>query len=70
MPVYIFKNKDELIWIAIIAAVALVLQSLEGGAIPTDWTKWAIAIAVGVLRAVLGKMVEVTTPTTKGAYDG
>lgn len=58
MPTYVFKTKDELIWFVMITTLVLVTDSLATGRLPTDWSDWAIAITIGVFRALVGKMVE------------
>lgn len=58
MPTYVFKTKDELVWFVLTTALVLVTDSLATGKLPTDWSDWAVAIIIGIFRALVGKMIE------------
>lgn len=55
---YVFKPGPEVVWAFIVAVVAVLAEATQG-AMPTDYRTWAVAVAAGLVRAVLGIILHV-----------
>lgn len=65
MPSYSFKLTPELAWGILVAVVAVLSTAVvtQGAVPPTDWRAWAIGVAAGVIRALVGGVFAVTDKT-------
>ncbi|MSQ61333.1 MAG: hypothetical protein EXR43_01965 [Dehalococcoidia bacterium] len=56
---YEFKQRDELVWAALVAAVVAVLQVVAAfdPAKISDWRLWAASLGAGALRAAAGALL-------------
>lgn len=59
---YNFKVTPELIWAVVVTMVGVIATAIatQGAVAPTDWQAWAIALAAGVARAVVGLLLDKT----------
>lgn len=57
---YNFKPTPELMWTVVVTVVGVVATAVatQGALPPTDWRTWAIAVAAGVARAVIGVVLD------------
>lgn len=62
MPSYNFKVTPELVWAVVVTVVGVLATTIatQGAVAPTDWQAWAIALAAGVVRAVVGLLLDNT----------
>lgn len=62
---YDFKLTPELIWAVVVTIVGVLATALatQGAVAPTDWQAWAIALAAGVVRAVVGLLLDKSNVT-------
>lgn len=62
VPSYNFKVTPELIWAVAVTVVSVLATAIatQGAVAPTDWRAWAIALAAGVVRAVVGLLLDKT----------
>lgn len=59
---YTFKLGPELVWAAIVTIVGVLAAAVQGGP-PTDIKTWAIALAAGIVRALLGLIISGVSPS-------
>lgn len=64
---YIFKPGPELVWAIVVTVVAVLAQSVGTGTMPTDLKAWAISVAVGIARALLGLILSAMGPNDAAA---
>lgn len=59
---YSFKPTPELIWAVVVTVVGILATAVatQGDVPPTDWRAWAIALSVGVIRAIVGLLLDKT----------
>lgn len=57
---YNFKLTPELIWAVVVTLVGVIstVVANQGTTPPTDWKVWAAALAAGVLRAIVGLILD------------
>lgn len=61
---YNFKPTPELVWAMVVTVTGVVATAVttQGEVGPTDWQAWAIGLATGVLRAVVGLILDKAKP--------
>lgn len=59
---YVFKPTPELVWAVIVTVVGVLAATVatQGALAPTDWQAWVIALASGLVRAVVGLLLDKT----------
>lgn len=63
---YNFKLTPELIWsivVTVVGGIAIAVAT-QGTVAPTDWKIWLAATAAGILRAVVGLLLDKTNVGT------
>lgn len=65
---YNFKPTPELIWSIIVTVVGGIATAVatQGDVAPTDWRVWAAATVAGILRAVVGLLLDKTNVRVGG----
>lgn len=64
---YTFKPAPELVWAIIVTVATVLAQAIGDGKLPTDLTQWAIGVAVGMARALLGLILSFKTGGSNAA---